>query len=147
MLGYMVGMVYQKSLSGCLFYDFFGGNILKVDVLILVIELGLLLDYIGLYLEVEEYIVCIFGVEQSYMVMNGMLILNKIVGMYVVFVGSMLFIDCNCYKLLVYLLMMSDVVFFWLKLMCNVFGIFGGIFKCEFICDSIVCKVVEIVQV
>lgn len=70
--------------------------------------------------------------------------LNKIVGMYVVLFGSMLLIDCNCYKLLVYLLMMNDVVLVWLKLMCNVLGIFGGILCCEFICDSIEEKVVVI---
>lgn len=127
MSGYMGGIVFQKSFVGSIFYDFFGLNMMKFDILIFVFELGLLLDYFGLYKEVEEYIVCVFNVECSYMVMNGIFMVNKIVGMYFVLVGSMVLIDCNCYKLLIYLMMMSDIMLIYFCLICNVYGIFGGI--------------------
>lgn len=98
-----------------------------MDVLILMLELGLLFDYFGLYKEVEEYIVCMFNVDVFYIVINGILILNKIVGMFFVFVGSIVLVDCNCYKLLIYLMMMMDVMLIYFCLICNVYGIFGGI--------------------
>lgn len=145
--GYMGGIVFQKSLVGSLFYDFFGLNIMKFDIFILVFELGFLLDYSGLYKEVEQYIVCVFNVDCSYMVINGIFIVNKIVGMYFVLVGSIILIDCNCYKLLIYLMMMSDVMLIYFCLICNVYGIFGGILQSEFQYVIIVKCVKEILNV
>lgn len=92
--GHMAGTAYQKSPVGSLFYDFFGGNTLKVDVSISVTELGSLLDHTGPHLE-EEYIARTFDAEQSYMVTNGTSTSNKIVGMYASPAGSTVLIGRN----------------------------------------------------
>lgn len=145
--GYMGGIVFQKSSVGSLFYDFFGSNIMKFDIFILVFELGFLLDYSGLYKEVEQYIVRVFNVDRSYMVINGIFIANKIVGMYFVLVGSIILIDRNCYKSLIYLMMMSDVTLIYFRSIRNVYGIFGGILQSEFQYVIIVKRVKEILNV
>lgn len=95
------------------------------DLLILVLELGLLFDYIGLIKDVEEEVVCNFGVDYIFFVINGIFIVNKIVWYGIVVRGDVVFVDCNCYKLLLYVLIMIGVVLVYFIFSCNVYGIIG----------------------
>lgn len=142
MLGYGGGVVYCKSLVGQVFYQFFGENMLCFDLLVLVFELGLLFDYIGFLVEVEDCVVCNFGVDYIFFVINGIFIVNKIVWYFMVGCEDLVLVDCNCYKLIFYLIIMIGVILFYLILECNELGIIGLILLSEFSKELIVVKIV-----
>ena len=139
--GHMAGTAFEKSPVGCLFHDFFGANVLKVDVSISVTELGSLLDHSGPHREAETFIAQTFNADRSYMVTNGTSTANKIVGMYSAPAGSTILIDRNCHKSLAHLMMISDVVPLYLRPARNAYGILGCIPQQEFSHVSISQKI------
>lgn len=85
--------------------------------------------------------VWIFNVDYCFFVMNGILISNKMVWYYIVVFGDVVVVDCNCYKLILYLIIMIGVILVFLKFMCNYYGIIGLIFYFEFEIEMIKVKI------
>lgn len=82
--------------------EFYGCNIFMVEILIIFGGLDLLLDLYGNIKMVMDKVVVIWNVNQIYFVINGILIVNKIVVQVLICFGDIVFIDCNCYKLYYY---------------------------------------------
>lgn len=145
-LGYQGGQFFLNYLFGWMFFDFFGEMLFCVDFCNVDVWFGDLLIYEGFVLEVQCNVVCIYNVDKIYFVLNGMLMLNKVV-MSVLFVfDDFVLFDCNNYKLVYFgVFVLFGVWLVYFEIVCNVWGFIGGVDSVVFgevcICD-VICDVV-----
>lgn len=104
------------------------------------VKLGDLFIYEGLVKDVQKFVVKVFYVDKIYFVLNGILVVNKVVMNVLLMCGDLVFFDCNNYKLNYYgVLIQVGVMLVYLEVLCNLFGFIGGIdvycFNEEYLCQ------------
>jgi arginine decarboxylase len=135
--GHSGGVAFLKSPVGQMFHQFFGENMLRVDVCSEVKELGQLLEHTGVIADSERNAARIYNADHCFFVTNGTSTSNKIVWHYTVGPTDVVVVDRNCHKSVLHSIVMTGAIPVFLKPTRNHFGIIGPIPKNEFEPSSI----------
>lgn len=139
--GHSGGVAFLKTPIGQMFHQFFGENMLRVDVSSSVDELGQLLDHTGPVAESEKNAARIFNADHLFFVTNGTSTSNKIVWNSTVAADDIVIVDRNCHKSILHAIMMTGAIPIFLTPTRNHYGLIGPIPQSEFSMENIQKKI------
>ena len=117
----------MKTAVGRTFLDFYGEQMLRSDLSVLVGELGSLNDHSGPVNDAEKFAARAFGADFTFFSVGGSSASNQIVLHSAVTDGDAVLVDRNCHKSLNYALNMSGAVPLYLRPRRNARGLIGPV--------------------